>query len=142
MGKFCEDLQVQMGHGLKLQVKLAITRDMILSSAKVHKVARARCILHLQQQYKHALGRCIGLEIWTTLWQVDPSDIVMLVVSWHLGAATMCEYTKSEFMTGMQSLGCDSIEKLRRKLPALRAELQNDANFKVAWHINTVLALE
>ena len=54
----------------------------------------------------------------------------------------MCEYTKSEFMTGMQSLGCDSIEKLRRKLPALRAELQNDANFKVAWHINTVLAPE
>jgi len=28
--------------------------------------------------------------------QVDPQDIVMLVISWHMKAATMCEFTRQE----------------------------------------------
>lgn len=36
----------------------------------------------------------------------------------------MCEYSQKEFEEGLASLGCDSIDKLRAKLPQLRAELQ------------------
>ena len=36
----------------------------------------------------------------------------------------MCEYSRKEFEEGMASLACDSIDKLRAKLPQLRAELQ------------------
>ncbi|AQK56590.1 Defective in cullin neddylation protein [Zea mays] len=58
--------------------------------------------------------------------QVDPQDIVMLVISWHMKASTMCEFTRQEFIGGLQSIGVDSIEKLQAKLPSLRAELKDD----------------
>lgn len=62
--------------------------------------------------------------------EVDPSDIVMLVLSWHLNAATMCEYTRDEFIGGLCKLGCDSIDKLKRRLPDMRAELRDDGKFR------------
>ena len=31
---------------------------------------------------------------------VSPEDVIMLVISWHLNAATMCEFSKEEFETG------------------------------------------
>lgn len=62
--------------------------------------------------------------------QVDPGDVIMLVVSWHFSAAAMCEYSRQEFLRGMAGLGCDSTDQLRRMLPRLRAELQDSAKFK------------
>ncbi|XP_071698545.1 uncharacterized protein [Rutidosis leptorrhynchoides] len=62
--------------------------------------------------------------------QVDPQDIVMLVVSWHMKAATMCEFSKQEFVGGLQSLGVDSLEKFREKIPLMRSELKDDQKFK------------
>ncbi|KAJ9562684.1 hypothetical protein OSB04_007844 [Centaurea solstitialis] len=58
--------------------------------------------------------------------QVDPQDIVMLVVSWHMKAATMCEFSKQEFVGGLQSLGIDSLEKFRERIPFMRSELKDD----------------
>ena len=55
----------------------------------------------------------------------------MLVIAWHFGAATMCEFSRAEFARGMRALRCDSPEKLRRKLPELRRELQDERKFKV-----------
>ncbi|KAF2925959.1 hypothetical protein DAI22_06g091100 [Oryza sativa Japonica Group] len=67
-----------------------------------------------------------GVSQFCTDLQVDPQDIVMLVISWHMKAATMCEFTRQEFIGGLQSIGVDSIEKLREKLPSLRAEIKDD----------------
>ena len=62
--------------------------------------------------------------------QVDPADIVTLVLSWHFKAATMCEFSKEEFVSGMQRLGCDSLERLKAKLPEMRRELRDEAKFR------------
>jgi hypothetical protein len=32
-------------------------------------------------------------------------DYLQLVISWHMKAATMCEFSKQEFIGGLQSLG-------------------------------------
>ncbi|KAF0935237.1 hypothetical protein E2562_031273 [Oryza meyeriana var. granulata] len=61
--------------------------------------------------------------------QVDPQDIVMHVISWHMKASTMCEFSHQEFIGGLQSIGVDSVEKLHEKLPSLRAELKDDQKF-------------
>ena len=66
--------------------------------------------------------------------RVDPSDIVMLVLSWHFAAATMCEFSKDEFLEGMEDLNCNSIESLRRKLPQLRSELKNEQTFQEIYN--------
>lgn len=66
--------------------------------------------------------------------KVDPSDIVMLVISWHFSAATMCEFTKEEFLEGMEELNCNSVDKVKRKLPLLRNELKNDQTFQEVYN--------
>ncbi|XP_019442323.1 PREDICTED: DCN1-like protein 2 [Lupinus angustifolius] len=58
--------------------------------------------------------------------QVDHQDIVMLVISWHMKAGTMCEFTQKEFIDGLQSLGVDSLEKFREKIPYMRSELKDE----------------
>ncbi|KAG2494561.1 hypothetical protein HYH03_007327 [Edaphochlamys debaryana] len=65
--------------------------------------------------------------------EVDPTDIVVLVVSYYMNAAVMCEYSKDEFTSGMVRLGCDAIDKLKRRLPELRAELKQDAKFREVY---------
>ncbi len=62
--------------------------------------------------------------------RVDPGDVAVLVLAYHFKAASMCEFSKAEFTSGMAALGCDSVAKLAAKLPALRASLAEDATFR------------
>lgn len=64
---------------------------------------------------------------------IDIMDSVILVFSKHLKAETMGIYSKAEFVNGMQVLGCDSIDQLRAKLPALRSELSNVKSLKETY---------
>ena len=84
---------------------------------------------NLWRQYQHAgIGRfCQDLK-------VDPSDIVMLVLSWHFSAATMCEFSKEEFLEGVTELNCNSIDGIRRKLPQLRSELNSEQTFQEIYN--------
>lgn len=61
---------------------------------------------------------------------VDAEDIITLVIAWKFGAKTIGEFTKQEFVDGMTKLRCDSVEKLRDKVPSLRQELQDENSFK------------
>jgi hypothetical protein len=64
--------------------------------------------------------------------QVDPGDVVMLVLSWHWKAGTMCEYSREEFVNGMLRMRCDSVAKLQQKLPELRQDLQDAQKYKAS----------
>lgn len=66
---------------------------------------------------------CIDLE-------VDPEDIVMLVIAWHMKAKRMGYFTRSEWMEGMKTLNCVKISDLKRKLGSLRMELDDPFVFK------------
>eukprot|EP00899_Mesostigma_viride_P019837 jgi/Mesvir1/27855/Mv07524-RA.1 len=66
--------------------------------------------------------------------EVEPSDVVMLVLSWHMKAETMCEYSKEEFIGGLRKLNCDSIDKLRALLPTLRKEINDEAKFGAIYN--------
>ena len=63
--------------------------------------------------------------------QVDPADVVMLIISYHFEAENSCEYTRQEFISGMTKLDCDSVSKLGSKLPILRKQLQESSKFQV-----------
>ncbi|GAV92014.1 Cullin_binding domain-containing protein, partial [Cephalotus follicularis] len=68
--------------------------------------------------------------------QVDPQDIVMLVLSWHMKAATMCEFSKQEFMGGLQTLGIDSLEKFRERISFMRSELKDEQKFRDIYNFS------
>eukprot|EP01113_Clastostelium_recurvatum_P016720 TRINITY_DN1965_c0_g1_i1.p1 TRINITY_DN1965_c0_g1~~TRINITY_DN1965_c0_g1_i1.p1 ORF type:complete len:254 (-),score=70.29 TRINITY_DN1965_c0_g1_i1:89-850(-) len=61
---------------------------------------------------------------------VDLEDIVTLVLAWKLKAQALGEFSHSEFVTGMSELKIDSAEKLRERLPSLRAIISEDAAFR------------
>nr|XP_043627976.1 DCN1-like protein 1 [Erigeron canadensis] len=93
----------------------------------------SRLIEALYSRYKDPYEDMImadGVSNFCNDLRVDPQDIVMLVVSWHMKAATMCEFSKQEFVGGLQSLGIDSLEKFRERLPVIRSEIKDNAKFK------------
>eukprot|EP00771_Trimastix_marina_P000809 gnl/Trimastix_PCT/1839.p1 GENE.gnl/Trimastix_PCT/1839~~gnl/Trimastix_PCT/1839.p1 ORF type:complete len:228 (-),score=20.58 gnl/Trimastix_PCT/1839:93-776(-) len=70
-----------------------------------------------------------GIQAFCTDLNVDPMDVVLLVISWKCGAETMGEYKKQEWMKGFQAMGVDSLHTLSRKLSALRNEPKSSAMF-------------
>eukprot|EP00339_Tiarina_fusa_P005682 CAMPEP_0117042870 /NCGR_PEP_ID=MMETSP0472-20121206/29825_1 /TAXON_ID=693140 ORGANISM="Tiarina fusus, Strain LIS" /NCGR_SAMPLE_ID=MMETSP0472 /ASSEMBLY_ACC=CAM_ASM_000603 /LENGTH=279 /DNA_ID=CAMNT_0004754221 /DNA_START=22 /DNA_END=861 /DNA_ORIENTATION=- len=62
--------------------------------------------------------------------QVDPEHISVLILSWHFKAETMCYFKKEEFLTGCESLKCDSISKIMAALSQFPEELKDAQKFK------------
>ncbi|XP_065885414.1 DCN1-like protein 5 isoform X2 [Dysidea avara] len=82
---------------------------------------------------KYAEGEEIGpegVENFCYDLGVEPEDIVMLVIAWHMKAKRMGYFTRSEWMEGLQDLQCSKLDDLKRKLDSLRCELDNSTMFK------------
>jgi len=62
--------------------------------------------------------------------QLDPSSRTVLIVAWKFKAATQCEFSREEFFSGMTELGCDTIDKLKSKLPQIEMEILDATKFK------------
>jgi len=61
---------------------------------------------------------------------VDPEDVLVLVLAWHLNAQRMGFFSKTEFINGLQKLGADNISKLKGQLPNFKRDLDDQAKFK------------
>jgi len=64
---------------------------------------------------------------------VDPSDLVTLVLANKMNAEEMGKFTYEEFTRGMRSMMCDTLVKLKKKIPALRQELADPYAFKAVY---------
>ncbi|KAL6542988.1 hypothetical protein OROHE_010508 [Orobanche hederae] len=116
--------------------------DIFYSNSHVKSVADTRHLEELYNRYKDPYADMIladGITLLCNDLQVDPQDIVMLVVSWHMKAATMCEFTKQEFIGGLQSLGIDSREKFRERISFMRSEVKDE---RMGCHENAVSNLK
>jgi len=83
--------------------------------------------------YKDASGEKIdvyGMQRFCDDLEVDPSDMVMLVLAWRLDASAMAEFQRDEFQEGMVRIGVDSLDALKRRLPSLREEASDAASFR------------
>lgn len=111
--------------------------DVFYSQSQVKSSADTRRLEELYNRYKDPYSDMImadGISLLCNDIQVDPQDIVMLVLSWHMKASTMCEFSKQEFIGGLQSLGIDSLEKLREKLPFMRSEIRDEHKFREIYN--------
>lgn len=45
---------------------------------------------------------------------IEPTDVVMLVLAWHLQAVRMCEFTRAQFVDGLTKLGCGRLPTEQR----------------------------
>ncbi|MEW5308695.1 MAG: hypothetical protein WDW38_000634 [Sanguina aurantia] len=74
--------------------------------------------------------------------EVDPADVIMLIISYHMNAAVMCEFSKEEFTSGMLKMGCDSVAKLKLKIPELRKETKSNERFRELYNFAYLFARE
>lgn len=87
----------------------------------------------LFQKYKEAEDDQIGPDGMTQFCQdleVDPADVIMLVIAYHLNAQRMGYFTKDEFLKGFAKMSVDSVGKLKAQFTQLREELNDYAKFK------------
>jgi len=62
--------------------------------------------------------------------QLDPTSRTVLIIAWKFKAQQQCEFSKEEFTSGMTELGCDSLDKLKQKIPSLEKEIVDSIKFK------------
>ncbi|GLT91514.1 hypothetical protein SLE2022_093970 [Rubroshorea leprosula] len=111
--------------------------DVYYSQPQIRTFTDTRHLEELYKRYKDPYSDMIladGITLLCNDLQVDPQDIVMLVVSWHMKAATMCEFSKQEFIGGLQALGIDSLEKFRERIPFMRSELKDEQKFREIYN--------
>ncbi|KAF9339622.1 hypothetical protein BGZ91_005294 [Linnemannia elongata] len=77
-----------------------------------------------------------GMEKFCAALDVDPTDVVMLVMAYHLKAENMCEFTRAGFIEGWTKLRCDTIEKMKNAVETMRQELKDDATFKEIYYFS------
>jgi DCN1-like protein 4/5 len=71
-----------------------------------------------------------GMERFCEDLGVDPANIVMLVLAWHMNASDMGYFSRPEWIHGLSKLECDSVVKLRSRLGFLQDNLSDPENFK------------
>ena len=87
----------------------------------------------LFEVYCNSNKSCIdafGMERLCSHLNVHPSDTVMLVLAWTMGAQDMCVFTRSEWLTGMSALKCDSLASLEDALPSLERLLKEKSKLR------------
>eukprot|EP00435_Cladocopium_sp_Y103_P041342 s794_g11.t1 len=83
-----------------------------------------------------------GIEELCKDLQISALDPVTLVLAWHCRAKQMGIFTREEFTTGMQRLGCDELPKLRAKVADMRQALQDRAACKEVYAFTFQFALD
>uniref|UniRef100_A0A182N9J8 Defective in cullin neddylation protein n=1 Tax=Anopheles dirus TaxID=7168 RepID=A0A182N9J8_9DIPT len=73
-----------------------------------------------------------------------PDDFAILVLAWRLDASQMCQFTKTEFIQGLQRMNAASIEDIRGRLQQLVERLRTDGteDFKSLYRFTFRFGLE
>ncbi|XP_045449900.1 DCN1-like protein 5 [Melitaea cinxia] len=74
-----------------------------------------------------------GMEKFCEDLNVDPENVVMLVIAYKMGAKQMGYFTQEEWLKGLTELQCDSVHKLQNKLEYLRSLLNDPYMFKAIY---------
>mmetsp|Transcript_18657 Transcript_18657/g.20744 ORF Transcript_18657/g.20744 Transcript_18657/m.20744 type:complete len:259 (+) Transcript_18657:22-798(+) len=64
---------------------------------------------------------------------VSPEDRRMLVLCWHMKAATAGYFTRDEFIGGFQKLQCKSIADLKKRFKMFDKELEDPETFRSVY---------
>jgi hypothetical protein len=133
-----ERLQLDEGRSLKRQKVSASGSSSSPKKAKSLGVSLSQQAHQLFDQYRDVDDEPNGEDVMTDdsiikffdALELDISDLIVLVLSWQMNAKNMCVYTREEFTHGCERLGCGTIPKLKRHLPALSAQLFDPESFQ------------
>jgi DCN1-like protein 1/2 len=73
---------------------------------------------------------------------IEPVDPVTLCLAYHCNAQEMGSFTRDEFCRGVVRLECDTLEKLKGKVPEMRQMLKDKTQMKDIYTYTFDLSLE
>ena len=84
-----------------------------------------------------------GIEKMCSHLDIDPLDILWLIIAHRCECQTMGHFTLDEWKRGMKSLGCASISDLKEAIPSLRDEIrQSPDDFKELYQFSFKYSLD
>ncbi|KAJ8347198.1 hypothetical protein SKAU_G00285990 [Synaphobranchus kaupii] len=95
--------------------------------------------------YKDELDDAIleeGMERFCNDLCVDPAEFRVLVLAWKFQAATMCKFTRKEFVEGCKALRADSLEGICARFPCMLLEARTEDNFKDLYRFTFQFGLD
>ncbi|XP_006005722.1 DCN1-like protein 3 [Latimeria chalumnae] len=102
-------------------------------------------IEELFKRYKDAREDAIleeGMECFCNDLCVDPTEFKVLVLAWKFQAATMCKFTRKEFVEGCKAIKADSIEGIRARFSSLLNEAKVEEKFKDLYRFTFQFGLD
>eukprot|EP01087_Luapelamoeba_hula_P008754 TRINITY_DN2211_c0_g1_i1.p1 TRINITY_DN2211_c0_g1~~TRINITY_DN2211_c0_g1_i1.p1 ORF type:complete len:292 (+),score=61.69 TRINITY_DN2211_c0_g1_i1:97-876(+) len=73
---------------------------------------------------------------------VDAEDLVTLILAWQMKAQKLGEFSRQEWTEGLTYIKCDTVAKLKDRLPSLRAQISDDQAFKEFYNFVYMYAKE
>ncbi|XP_023147175.2 DCN1-like protein 3 [Amphiprion ocellaris] len=83
-----------------------------------------------------------GMERFCNDLCVDPAEFRVLVLAWKFQAATMCKFTRKEFVEGCKAIQADSLEGICSRFPCMLLEAQCEENFKDLYRFTFQFGLD
>ncbi|MGH0135646.1 UNVERIFIED_CONTAM: hypothetical protein FKN15_057951 [Acipenser sinensis] len=83
-----------------------------------------------------------GMESFCDDLCVDPAEFRVLVLAWKFQAATMCKFTRKEFVEGCKAIKADSLEGIHKRFPFLLVEAKMEDKFKDLYRFTFQFGLD
>ncbi|XP_061079487.1 DCN1-like protein 3 [Conger conger] len=83
-----------------------------------------------------------GMERFCDDLCVDPAEFRVLVLAWKFQAATMCKFTRREFVEGCKALRADSLEGIYARFPSMLQEARAEDGFRDLYRFTFQFGLD
>ncbi|KAG7264994.1 hypothetical protein CRUP_017154, partial [Coryphaenoides rupestris] len=83
-----------------------------------------------------------GMERFCNDLCVDPAEFRVLVIAWKFQAATMCKFTRKEFVDGCKAIQADSLEGICSRFPCMLLEARGEESFKDLYRFTFQFGLD
>ncbi|KAM9774306.1 DCN1-like protein 3 [Syngnathus typhle] len=83
-----------------------------------------------------------GMERFCNDLCVDPAEFRVLVLAWKFQAATMCKFTRKEFVEGCKAIQADTLEGICSRFPCMLLDAQGEENFKDLYRFTFQFGLD
>ncbi|KAK7123349.1 hypothetical protein R3I93_021688 [Phoxinus phoxinus] len=83
-----------------------------------------------------------GMERFCNDLCVDPAEFRVLVLAWKFQAATMCKFTRREFVDGCKAIQADSIPGICSRFSVLLEESRGEESFKDLYRFTFQFGLD
>ncbi|KAJ1527251.1 hypothetical protein ONE63_008776 [Megalurothrips usitatus] len=68
-----------------------------------------------------------GIEKLCSDLDLSPDEFKVLILAWKMNAEQMCQFTRTEFVSGCKNMHVDSIKGIQQRLPDIAAEISKDS---------------